>query len=191
MIRLAGSHPDWVLGYADEVWWSRLRQPRLSSWADGDPLRLIEQVSERADPDPKAPACYGLLRADTEEVWLRFVDGRPVSGVTTQFLAWSCERLRAEGKRALLLIWDNAAWHISREVRAWIQAHNHAAKREGGVRIVVCRLPTRSPWLNRIEPYWVHGKRAVVEPGRKLSAEELVTRIYDYYGCEHYPHLSK
>ena len=146
MIRLAVSHPEWVLGYADEVWSSRLRQPRLSSWAEGDPLRLIEQRAERADPDPKAPACYGLLRADTGQIWLRFVDGRPVSGVTTQFLAWSCERLRAEGKRALLLVWDNAAWHISQEVRAWIKAHNRAAKRRGGVRILACRLPTRSPW---------------------------------------------
>jgi transposase len=44
------------------------------------------------------------LRADTEQIWLRFVDGRPASGVTTQFLAWSCERLRTEGKKALLLV---------------------------------------------------------------------------------------
>ena len=88
LIRMAESHYDWVLGYSDEVWWSRLRRPRLSSWADGDPLRLIEQVGERADRDPRAPACYGLPRADTEQIWLRFVDGRPVSGVTAQSLAW-------------------------------------------------------------------------------------------------------
>jgi hypothetical protein len=54
------------------------------------------------------------LRADTEAIWLRFVQGRPVSQVTEDFLAWTCERLAAEGRQALLLVWDNAAWHKRR-----------------------------------------------------------------------------
>src|SRR5690349_11669974 len=32
----------------------------------------------------------------------------------------ACERLAAEGRKALLLVWDNAAWHKSQRVRAWI-----------------------------------------------------------------------
>jgi len=52
-----------------------------------------------------------------------------------------------------------------------------------------CRRVARGP--SRIEPYWVHGKRAVVEPGRKLTATELIVRVCDYYGCEQYSHLSK
>jgi transposase len=62
----------------------------------------------------------------------------------------------------LLLIWDNASWHISRAVRTWLTEHNRQAKRVGGVRVVVCRLPVKSPWRNPIEPQWVHGKRAVI-----------------------------
>jgi hypothetical protein len=58
---------------------------------------------------------------------LRFVEGRPVSQVTDEFLAWSCERLAAEGKRALLLVWDNASWHVSGRVRAWIRARGPGA----------------------------------------------------------------
>jgi hypothetical protein len=50
-----------------------------------------------------------------------------------------------------------------------------------GCRLLVCRLPTRSPWLNSIEPKWVHGKRAVVEPERKLAAAELKQRLCEYY----------
>ena len=72
-------------------------------------------------------AAYGLLVrfADDqpEEVWLRFVDGRPVSAITTQFLADCCDRLAARGKTALLLIWDNASWHISKAVKGWIRDH--------------------------------------------------------------------
>ena len=87
MIRLAEAHRDWVLGYVDQVWWSRLEQPGLHTWGEGDPLRLLELTADKHDPDPKALACYGLLRTDLNRVWLRFVEDRPVSAVTTEFLA--------------------------------------------------------------------------------------------------------
>jgi hypothetical protein len=196
VIRLAARHPDWALGFEDEVWWSRLAQPALHAWtAEEGPLRLVEQAPARDDPDPKALACYGLLvrpggGAEDEELWLRFVAGRPVSGVTTQFLAWCCDRLAAAGKTALLVIWDNASWHLSREVRTWLRIHNRQVKHAGhGVRILACFLPSKSPWLNPIEPKWVHGKRAVVEPARLLPASELVERICDHFGCHQEPPL--
>src|SRR5690349_15900929 len=45
LIRLAESHPEWVLGYQDETWWSRLAIPAMHAWADeGRPLRLVEQA---------------------------------------------------------------------------------------------------------------------------------------------------
>jgi transposase len=115
---------------------------------------------------------------------LRFVDGRPVSAVTIDFLAWSCERLKVQGVTGLLLIWDNASWHTSQQVRCWIWQHNRSVKQNGaGVRIVVCLLLSTSPWLNPIEPTWVLGKRAVSEADRLLSAEELEARICAYYRC--------
>jgi transposase len=183
-MRLSKSHPEGVLGFQDEVWFSRLCQPNLHAWTDDKPLRLVTQEAAKADPDPKALACYGLVRADTGQMLLRFVNGRPVSRVTTQFLAWLLARLAGEGKQALLMVSDNARWHTSKEVRAFIKAHNRKVKREGGCRLLVCGLPSRSPWLNNIEPKWVHGKRAVVEPACTLAAEELKQRLCDYYQCE-------
>jgi hypothetical protein len=116
-------------------------------------MRLLQKEARKDDPDPKALSCYGLYAPELEETWLRFVDGRPVSAVTTQFLGWCCQRLQARGKKALLLIWDNASWHKSREVREWITTQKRQLKDRGrGVRIVPCLLPTRSPWLNAIEP---------------------------------------
>ena len=114
---------------------------------------------------------------------LRFVAGRPVSGITRAFLAWVADRLAAEGVRVLALVWDNAAWHVSREVRAWITAHDRRVKRDGGCRLLVCRLPSRSPWLNPIEPRWAHGKRAVAEPDRTLTGQELRQRLCDHDRC--------
>ena len=147
-------------------------------------MRLLEKEADKADTDKKALACYGLLRADTGAMLLRFVNGRPVSAVTVQFLAWLLSRLAQEGKQALLMVWDNASWHNSKEVRVWVKAHNRKVKQEGGCRLLVCRLPSKSPWLNNIEPKWVHGKRAVVEPERTLMADELKGRLCDYYECE-------
>jgi hypothetical protein len=56
-MRLAAQPPDWVLGFADETWWSRLAQPALYSWTGGTPLRLLEQDGPKGDAAPKALAC--------------------------------------------------------------------------------------------------------------------------------------
>ncbi len=190
LTRLAATHPGWVVGYQDETWWSRLALPSLHAWGwPSDPLRLVERAVPREDPDPKALSCYGLLRADTGRMLLRFVQGRPVSQVTEDYLGWVCQRLQAEGKTALLLIWDNASWHVSQRVRTWIKAHNRRAKADGGVRVVTCYLPVKSPWLNPIEPKWAHGKKAIVEPDRLLTAAEVRERVRVYYGCEPEAHL--
>ena len=136
---------------------------------------------------------YGLYVPELAKTWLRFVEGRPVSAITTRFLWWCSQKLEGLGKKVLVLIWDNASWHISREVRRWIGRHNREVKRSGsgsGVRIVSCLLPKKSPWLNAIEPKWVHGKRKVVEPEGLLGAYELAERVCAAFGCPHYEHLS-
>lgn len=138
-----------------------------------------------------ALSCYRLLRADTGGMMWRFVDGRPVSRVTEDYPKRVCERLTVEGKAALLLVWDNAAWHVSQQVRAWTRAHNRAAQETGGVRIVACFRPVKSPWLNPIEPKWQHGKKAIVEPDRLLAADEVRTRVCDHYCCEHLEPLTQ
>lgn len=191
-MRLSELDDDWVLGFEDEVWWSRLARPALHSFSEeGEPLRLVEQSVAKDDPDPKALACYGLFMPEFDQTWLRFVDGRPVSRITTRFLEWCSEELAAVGKKVLVLVWDNAPWHVSHEVRRWIDEHNRKVKKGGvGVRIISCFLPTKSPWLNAIEPKWVHGKRRVMEADGLLSAHELVERVCLAFDCPHYEHLS-
>ena len=83
--------------------------------------------------------------------------------------------------RVLALVWDNASWHISQEVRAW-SGTTTVGLRPPAPAAASWSPPTQQePWLNAIEPKWVHGKRAVVEPERKLGAAELKQRL-----CEHY-----
>jgi hypothetical protein len=80
---------------------------------------------------------------------------------------------------------------MSREVWTWIRQHNQQVKRDGGVRLLICRLPIKSPWLNPIEPHGVHSKRAIVEPERLLSATEVMSRVYTYFGAEHVTPLTQ
>jgi hypothetical protein len=174
---LAATHPPRALGWGDEVWGSRMAQPALHSWTPAaSPLHLQELRLPRSAQVPKALACYGLLVRPVPnqpaQRLLRFVARRPVSTETTALLAWCSARLAAQGLTAVLLIWDKASWHISHAVRTWLRQHHHHVKQTGqGVRILACRLPRKSPWLNPIEPKWVHGKRAdtVGQPQARFS----------------------
>ena len=187
---MAESSPDWVIGFEDETWWSRLARPNLHAWSAADQnLRLIEQSVPKEDKSPKAVAAYGMLlryQGDQgqfeEQIQLRFIQGQPVSLATLAFLKWSCEKIRELGKKTLLLIWDNATWHRSQAVEQWIGDHNQQIKEgQKGVRIIKCALPSKSPWLNPIEPHWIHAKRQVIEKDKLLTCEELVDRVNDYF----------
>jgi transposase len=159
---------------------------------------LGEQPVPRPDPDPKALAGYGRRvqarppqGVSPEPGWLRFVAQRPVSAGTVAFLTWGCAKAAALGKTARLLVWDKASWHGSQAVRQWLREQHQHVKREGhGLRIVRCPWPSKSPWLNPLEAHWGHGKRAVVEPTRLLTAAELVERVKAHFGCPYEESLS-
>jgi transposase len=189
LIRLAEQHPEWVLGFEDEAWWSRLARPSLHAWTDGAPMKMQLLKADDNDPDPEAIACYGFLRTDSHRVTLRFVEDRPVADVTIQFLDWVCGSVAAEGKRVLIVVWDDASWHTADVVSCWVKEHNQQAKLRDGVKVVICELPVASPWLNNIEPCWKHAKKAIVEPDRKLTAEETVARVCEHFGCDVLPFL--
>jgi hypothetical protein len=195
LIQRALRQPTGALGFGDAGWWSRLAQPNQHRWTDAEATSKLQELRPPPDdPDPKALACYGLLvrhhPQHAEQMWLRFVAGRPVSAVTIEFLAWCSTRLAEQGVTALLLIWDNASWHKSHAVRRWLRQHNQPGKHGAvGGRIVADPLPSNSPWLHPIEPKGVHGKRAVSEPDRLLRADALETRVYAYYDCEREAHL--
>jgi hypothetical protein len=62
--------------------------------------------------------------------------------------------------------------------------------RESSIHNFRTYLPKKSPWLNPLEPKWVHGKRRVVEADGLLTAYELAERACAAFGCPHYEHLS-
>ena len=89
---------------------------------------------------------------------------------------------KERGQRVLVVIWDRATWHLSKMTTKWIRQHNRQAKQEEqGVRILACLLPSKSPWLNSMEPIWLHAKRKVIEPDGDLSVKVLKERL-----CAHF-----
>src|SRR5687767_238658 len=119
---VAEADPEWAVGFEDECWWSRLALPTLSSWVEeGKPLRLIQQSVAKDDlkvrrPSPATGSLCARVQRDVVEVCGWSARERYI---TTQFLRWCTDKLEAVDKKVLLLIWDNASWHISKEVRRW------------------------------------------------------------------------
>lgn len=100
------------------------------------------------------------------------------------FIMALLEIARQEHKRVVVLIWDNAAWHISHRMRAWIRTYNRAAKAAGQPRLLIHGLPSKSPWLNPIEPCWIHAKRKVCEPDGELTPTELRRRLAAHFNTQ-------
>jgi len=162
----------------DESWFSRFKQPKMHSFAEKDaPLRLVER-QPKPDEKDKAIACFGAVCHETSERFLYFADGQPNSEKTIMMLKALIAVAQSRNKRVLVIIWDRATWHKSRQLKNWVYNHNRQAKmNQDAVRLLLCLLPSKSPWLNPMEPIWLHVKRKVVEPEGHLSVKVLKDRL--------------
>lgn len=136
---------------------------------------------------PQPPAALerspGTLQ---RENLVAFCNGNPYSALTIQSLRWTCSKAYRLDKPVLVIFWDHASWHIRKEVLGWVHKHNRQVKQSGkGVRLLVCLLPKQSLWSNAIEPMWIHANRKLVEPERKLSATEVVSRVCSVFAHPH------
>ena len=166
----------------DECWFSRFAQPQMHAFATAeDNLRLVQREPETGESD-KAVACYGAVCDQTKERFFSFADGQPNSEKSIVFLSTLLAMAKKRGQRVLVVIWDRASWHKSKKVIRWVRQHNRQVKQENeSVRLLTCLLPTKSPWLNPMEPIWLHAKRKVVEPNGDLSVKVLKERL-----CAHF-----
>ena len=73
------------------------------------------------------------------------------------------------------------AWSCYR-VRQWVHQHNRLVKRSGqGVRLLVCPLPVKSPWLNPIEMLWRHFRREVTHCELFETVKALLAAARDFF----------
>lgn len=180
----ARQHEDWLLFDQDECWFSRFAQPNAHAWAlPGEALRLVQREPKRGETE-QALACFGAVRQDSEQVVVSFSEGQPNSEHMWAFILALLDLARQEGKTVVVLIWDNASWHKSYRIKRWVRSYNQQAKASGDVRLITHLLPIKSPWLNPIEPRWLHAKRCVCEPDGDLLPSELRRRIGKHFNTE-------
>jgi len=165
----------------DECWFSRFSHPQMHTWAQADQeTRLVERIPGKKDRD-KAIACYGALCYRTKDRYLYFAQGQPNTDFTIAMLKRLLDVAKAQGKAVLVVIWDRATWHKSQQLKRWIRAHNRTAKDKDGVRLLTCLLPIKSPWLNPIEPVWLHAKRKIDQHDGPFDLSELKARLCAYF----------
>jgi hypothetical protein len=70
---MAANLPDMVLGFEDEVWWSREAQLQREAWSDDEPVRLVDKTIPVKDPEGKAMACWGLYVPTVSQLLWHFV----------------------------------------------------------------------------------------------------------------------
>ena len=175
---MAQAQDNWMLVDQDECWFSRFAQPQMHAFAaDAANLRLVQREPERGETD-KAIACYGAVCDETNERFFSFAAGQPNSEKSIAFLSTLLAVAKARAQHVLVVIWDQATWHKSKKVINWVRQHNRQAKQEEqGVRLLTFLLPSKSPWLNPMEPIWLHTKRKVIEPDGDLSVKVLKERL--------------
>ena len=173
----AKQHHDWLLVEQDECWFSRFAQPAMHTFAEiNDNLRLVQRTPHHNEPD-QAIACFGAVCQRTRQRWLSFADGQPNSDKTIQFVQALLKVAKSQAKRVLVIIWDRASWHKSKTLKQWVHQHNQHVRQHRGVRLLTVLLPSKSPWLNPMEPIWLHTKRKIAEPEAQLSVKLLKERL--------------
>jgi hypothetical protein len=183
LLAMARAAPDGAAVWLDQSWFVRWPY-RFWAWASKDePLRVAKRWNEEVD----TTALYAALDDETQEAFLRWAEGQPNSEVTVQFLEALMAYWTKKGKRFIVLFWDKASWHTSKKTQTWIRSYNRRAKREGLTRLIVCHLPTRSPWLMPLEPIFGWVKRQIL--GHRLF--ETVTGLRAAVECYFYQRVAK
>ena len=166
----------------DECWFSRFAQPNLHSFAQvGDNLKLVER-SPTAKDEEKAIACFGAVCQQSGQRYFYFADGQPNTECTISMIKALLSVAQSKSKRVLVILWDRATWHRSQRLKRWLRDHNSLAKlADDGVRLLTYLLPIKSPWLNPMEPIWLHAKRKVAQFDGSLSVAILKARLCAYF----------
>jgi hypothetical protein len=177
LLIMARSAPDGAAVWLDQSW--LVRWPyRFWAWSPKDePLRVAKRWSEEVD----TTALYAALNDETQEAFLHWAEGQPNSEETVQFLETLMAHWTKKGKRFIVLFWDKASWHTSKRTRNWIREYNERAKRENLTRLIVCHLPTRSPWLMPLESIFGWTKHQVLGDRVFETVAELQAAVERYF----------
>jgi hypothetical protein len=167
------SDEGWALEYVDETWFvwvppeGIMNPPVGYGWAPrGAPLRNLTSRK-------KGQVTWSTyLSLDAKEQRLSWRITQHTNRFETALFI--NERLRAHerrGHRVLVLVWDQASWHVAKDLWRWFRNHNRRVDRQGhGTKIVPMCTPVHAFWLNPVEPLIGDAKRRVL-PCRQFASQ--------------------
>jgi len=173
-------HSGWAAAFTDESWF--VLWPRQSStWARRQrPQQIKKAKSWKKGQAPPSTCLYADLDAITHEVTAEWHDTWN-QRETWQHLKGTIRRYAAQGVRFLVLVWDNAPWHLAQRLQRLLARYNRHAKRHGRVRVKLFALPIKAPWLMPLEAVFGQTKRAVgpIERESMPALQDAVERRLD------------
>lgn len=131
-----------ALLYWDQFWRNLLHLPMGGSYSPkGD--------FQRVAPNGRLSlSVYLALDMKTREIYHLYMPYCRSECTIASMKEWIREY---SNRRALIVLWDKASWHISGEVRNFLHRWNRYAKSHGKVRVIFHTFPTKAPWLNPME----------------------------------------
>lgn len=178
LLAWARQDPSLMVVYQDESWFSGNAKPVRCYGRRGQPRDV--SVDKPAHKLKGAWVLYAALEAVTGKVHRHYAPRCNQTQVRHQ-LETLLEHFQAEGKRVLVVLWDNASWHTAQALRHWYHHYNQKAKYEGLIRLLLVALPSRSPWLNAIEAVFGQAKRHIVGNRRVHPPSRLKQKTERYY----------
>ncbi|PEN04479.1 hypothetical protein CRI93_14960 [Longimonas halophila] len=139
--RIGRVGPETIVLFADETEVKRF-PPLRRMWQPVGEQRAVWVPEQNGDF-----ALYGALDICTGETYTEAFD-REVSDHTIEFL----KQVRSQTTGKVLLIWDQASWHTSKQVQDFIEDLG---------RFETLRLPKRAPEANPMEDLWRELKEQV------------------------------
>ncbi len=178
LLAWARQDPSIMVVYQDESWFSGNPRPVRGYGRPGQPRDV--SVDKPARKLKGAWVLYAALEAVSGKVHRHYAPRCNQTQVRQQLEAL-LQEFQAEGKRVLVVLWDNASWHTAQALRHWYHRYNQQAKREGCIRLWLVPLPSRSPWLNAIEAVFGQAKRHIVGNRKVRPPSRLKQKTERYY----------
>jgi len=171
LVAWAKRDPSIMLVYQDESWFSGTPKA-VGGYAPAGqtPARRLAKPAHKCKGAWGLYAVYETLTGRVQRHYAPRCNQTQVRAHLEALLS----QYQASGQRVLVVIWDNASWHKGKALRRWYHQYNQQAKRAGKIRLLLVHLPSRSPWLNPIEPVFGQAKRRIV--GRRLIAQPSVLK---------------
>jgi len=131
-----------ALLYWDQFWRNLLHLPMAGSYSPKGDFQRI------APNGRLSLSVYLALDMKTRETYHLYMPYCRSECTIASMKEWIREY---SDRRALIVLWDRASWHISGKVKGFIRRWNRYAKAHGKVRVLVHTFPTQAPWLNPME----------------------------------------